>query len=53
MADNKTSFVLNGKHALNHKVQGVLYVDLKVTKRYIWIMKIRYIWAVIRAKVGE
>ena len=51
----KVTFVANGKQALNRniKIEGVVHVDLKVTKSYIWIMKLRYIWAVIRAKVGE
>lgn len=53
MADKDQRFTLQGKHAFNEKVDGVVYVDLKVTKPYIWIMKLRYIWAVIRAKVGE
>lgn len=53
MADSKQSVTMTGKHALDGEIKGVFHLEVKLSKRYIWIMKLRYIWAVIRAKVGE
>lgn len=53
MADVDTHFTMTGKHAFQSEIKGTIRVNVKMTKRYIWIMKMRYIWAVIRAKVGE
>ena len=47
----KATFIVNDKTALNHKIEGVVHVDVAISRRFIWIMKLQYVWAVIRAKV--
>lgn len=43
---------LKAKDAMNAEIKtSGLYIHL--TGRYIWIMKLRRIWAIIREKVGD
>ena len=54
MADTQLDATLGAKAAMKTEVGTVtLEVTVRLTKPYIWIMKCRYIWAVIRAKVNE
>ena len=54
MADTKLDATLGAKAALKNEIGTVtLEVTVHLTKPYIWIMKCRYIWAVIRAKTKE
>ena len=49
MAD--INMTLGAKAARRGEVSVTLTAVLKVTRGYIWLMKLRYIWAIIRADV--
>lgn len=51
MADVK--FTLGTKAAMHGNINATVHIETTMTRRYIWMMKLRYIWAVIRARVGE
>lgn len=53
MADGKVTATLGVSAAKSATVHATINVDVKVTRRYIWMFKLKYIWAIIRAKVGE
>lgn len=50
MADPEMHLTLGAKAALSGKMSAKAIVIVNVTRRYIWLMKMRTIWAVIRAK---
>ena len=52
MAD-KPVFTLGAKHALDKQITATITLTAKMTRRYIWMLKLKYIWAVIRAKVNN
>lgn len=45
--------VMGIKEARKPNVTATVVLEVKVTRRFIWMMKIRAIWAVIRAKPLE
>lgn len=55
MADPTLNITMNSKHALSDKstTTATVHVKVKLSKGYIWIMKFRYIWAVITAKIDN
>lgn len=40
---------LGAKQARSGTLTATIRVDVKVSRRFIWMMKLRYIWAIIRA----
>lgn len=54
MASTEFDMTLGAKAAMRGPaVTAQVTVNVIVTRRYIWIMKLRYIWAIVRMKVGE
>lgn len=49
MNENNVIATMGMKAAHKVTVKGTLVVNIKLTRRYIWLMKLKYIWAVIRA----
>ena len=43
-------FELGIDAALAGRISAKIEATVKLTRRYIWVMKLRYIWAIIRAK---
>lgn len=53
MVDTNLNMTLGAKAALKSPMaNATITVTAKLSKPYIWVMKLRYIWAVIRAKVS-
>ncbi len=52
---SKLTMTLGAKAARDKKfnVTATVEVDLRMTRRFIWMMKLRHIWAIIRAKVAH
>ena len=55
MADTTIKTELGAKAAMGQDIdiKGTVWIEAHMTRRFIWMMKLRYIWAVIRARVGE
>lgn len=51
MPEPKIDLTLGAKAARAGTITGVVTVNVRLSRGYIWMMKLRYIWAVIRAKV--
>lgn len=52
MTDTHIDMKLGAKAAMKSPMATAeLTVNVTMTRRYIWIMKLRYIWAIIRAKI--
>lgn len=49
MADNEVTMTFGAGAAKNFNVSASLVTEIKLTRRFIWLMKLKYIWAVIRA----
>ncbi len=50
---SKYAVEMGAKDAMIGDLKGTVHLEVKLTRRFIWMMKLRYIWAVIRAKVIE
>ena len=44
---------LGVKAAMHGQPHATVVLTVEMTRRYIWLMKLRYIWAIVRAKVDK
>lgn len=51
MADNKIEMDMGIQAARYGKLTAQVTVYAKITRRYIWMMKLRWIWSIIRADI--
>lgn len=44
---------MGAKDALQGQLNAVVHMEVgvKITRRYVWLFKLRYIWTIIRVKV--
>jgi hypothetical protein len=49
----KTVATLKGKDAIQIDAKSTFQFEVKLTRSYIWIIKLKMIWSIIKAKVGE
>lgn len=49
---SKFNAILGTKAAMKSPaMEAVFVVEVTMTRRFVWVMKLRYIWCIIRAKV--
>ncbi len=53
MAGVKMTLGAKAAMSKNIDIKGTVHIEATMTRRFIWLMKLRYVWAVIRARVGE
>jgi len=51
MANSNYQMTLGAKAATHGEFTATLTVEVKVTRRAIWVYKLRAIWAIIRAEI--
>lgn len=53
MAPNKCEFVLGVREACECEVPAprVVESEIKITRRFIWVMKLRWIWTIIKTDI--
>lgn len=49
----RSIYTVGAKEARTGEVHAVMHLEVGISRRYIWVMKLRYIWAIIRAKPAD
>jgi len=49
MADNRVKKTFGMREAMDFDVPTTLLVEIKLTRRFVWLVKLKYIWAIICA----
>ena len=51
MASKTLTMTLGVKAAMKNEVSATITLTINITRRFIWLMKLRYIWAIVRADI--